>query len=308
MRCPHPNCLSDLNPDPKRRWIIRSGFYLRKSDSRKIPRYRCKVCQKRFSSATGTPACFQKKRRITKPLALLLNSGVSQRRAALILRVNPKTVVRRFRYIASQERRKQKAWRKSHFAENKLLEVQFDDLETIEHTKCKPVSVCLAVDPKTRKILSFQVSRMPAKGHLAEISRRKYGYRPDERGEAWDQMMRELLPVVHPKATWSSDENPHYPRYLFRHFPHARHKTTKGGRASSFGLGELKKLRFDPIFTLNHTCAMLRANLNRLFRRTWCVSKTLQGLIDHISIYMSYHNHVLTCLKLKVSSPRLGGS
>jgi hypothetical protein len=53
---------------------------------------------------------------------------------------------------------------------------------------------------------------------------------------------------------------------------------------------------------------MLRANLNRLFRRTWCVSKTLQGLIDHISIYMSYHNHVLTCLKLKVSSPRLGGS
>jgi len=65
-------------------------------------------------------------------------------------------------------------------------------------------------------------------------------------------------------------------------------------RGSVSGQGELKKLRFDPLFSLNHTCAMLRANLNRLFRRTWCMSKTIQGLIDHLSLYVIYHNLVLT--------------
>ncbi|MBU6155196.1 MAG: hypothetical protein KGP28_12905, partial [Bdellovibrionales bacterium] len=49
-----------------------------------------------------------------------------------------------------------------------------------------------------------------------------------------------------------------------------------------------------PIFSLNHTCAMLRANLNRLFRRTWCTTKTIQGLIDHLSIYVAFHNRRLT--------------
>ena len=41
------------------------------------------------------------------------------------------------------------------------------------------------------------------------------------------------------------------------------------------GQGELRDKRFDPMFALNHTCAMLRANINRLFRRTWCTSKRI---------------------------------
>jgi hypothetical protein len=109
-----------------------------------------------------------------------------------------------------------------------------------------------------------------------------------------NHLFKDLKPFVTPHTIWQSDENPHYPRYLLRHYPHAQHKTTKGGRGAVTGQGELKKLRFDPLFALNHTCAMLRANLNRLFRRSWCLSKTKQGLIDHLSIYVTYHNLVLT--------------
>jgi hypothetical protein len=39
---------------------------------------------------------------------------------------------------------------------------------------------------------------------------------------------------------------------------------------------------------------MLRANMNRLFRKTWCTTKTPAGLIDHLSLYVGYHNRVLT--------------
>lgn len=232
----------------------------------------------------------------------LFSSGVSQRRAAVILKLNRKTVVRRFRYLAEQARLKHENTL-SEFTNTPLTEVQFDDLETSEHTKCKPLSVTLAVDPKSRKILGFQVSRMPAKGLLARPSLIKYGKRKDERAIGWLKLLHSIQPYVSESATFTSDENPHYPRFLKHHHPQATHIQVKGGRGAIVGQGELKKLRFDPLFSLNHTCAMLRANLNRLFRKTWCTSKTLQGLVDHLSIYSLYHNQSIGGF-----SDRLGAS
>ena len=292
--CPYPECISGINLSPNKRHIIRKGAYFRASDSRHITRYFCKNCKRYFSNSTGKAHAFQKRRRITPLLYKLLNSGISQRRAAIVLGVNRKTIVRRFRYLAKIDRTHHERWLQENYQDTPLTYIQFDDLETSEHTKCKPLSVALAVDPKTRKILNFQVNQMPAKGHLAKISLRKYGYRKDERAKGWDQMMRELKAVACKDSIFRSDSNPHYPHFLFRHHPLAKHETSIGGRGAVTGQGELKKLKFDPLFALNHTCAMLRANLNRLFRRTWCTSKNKQGLIDHLSIYVGYHNRVLT--------------
>jgi transposase-like protein len=295
-RCPQTSCSSHFLKSPERKQIVRNGFFYRKSDSRKIRRYFCRSCKTYFSNSTLRPDRYQKKRKVNFHLGRLYESGVSQRRLALVLNLNRKTVVRKIRYLAEIERGRQKAYLDSHYKEHPLSQIQFDDLETSEHTKCKPLSVALAVDPQTRKILSFQVAQMPARGLLAEISRRKYGFRPDERPQAWDQLMRELKPYVTPECTFTSDENPHYPAHVKRHHPHATHLPRKGGRGANTGQGELKKLRYDPLFSLNHTCAMLRANLNRLFRRTWCTTKNRQGLIDHLSLYVAFHNRVLTPL------------
>jgi hypothetical protein len=213
---------------------------------------------------------------------------------ARLLEVNSKTIVRKFRLLAERERALHENSLRTHYLEAPLSKVQFDDLETSEHTKCKPLSVSLAIDPRTRKILKFKVAAMPARGHLAIIARKKYGKRPDKRGPQWDAMMRELIPFVTSTCEWTSDENPHYPIYLKRHHPWAHHVQVKGGRGAITGQGELKKLKFDPLFALNHTCAMLRANMNRLFRRTWCTTKNQQGLLDHLSLYVAYHNRVLT--------------
>jgi hypothetical protein len=222
-----------------------------------------------------------------------LVSGVSQRRAAKLLRVDRKTVVRRFRFLAQQARSQQAEWLE-HYKKHPLASVQFDDLETSIHSKCQPVSVALAVEPKLRKIISFHVSPMPAKGRLAEFSRRKYGPRKDERPQGWTRLMEDLKPHVQSDAEFTSDENPHYPAFVKKHHPEVTHRTTLGGRGAITGQGELKKLVYDPLFSLNHSCAMLRANINRLFRRTWCTSKTIQGLVDHLSLYIVYHNNVLT--------------
>jgi transposase-like protein len=302
VNCPNPYCVLPSSLAPNSNPIVRNGCSFRRSDSRYIQRYACKLCGKYFSKATFDPRYRQKKRRINPLLFQLFSSGVSQRRAAKILGINPKTAVRCFRYLADQARSEHRKTL-TPFLQEPLKEVQFDDLETSEHTKCKPLSVALAVDPKTRKILSFQVSQMPAKGLLAKTAYRKYGYRADERRFGWERLFRELKPYMQQTAEFTSDENPHYPSVLRRHFPKVTHIRTPGGRGANTGQGELKKLRFDPIFSLNHTCAMLRANMNRLFRKTWCTTKTRKGLIDHLSIYTRYHN-----LRLTRFSDAKGGS
>ncbi len=291
--CPSSQCISGLNPGPKTSPVIRNGFYRRSSDCKKIQRFICLGCKKQFSHATHNPCVDQKKRRINSNLKQLLCSGVSQRRAAILLRVNRKTVVRRFRFLAEMARLEQVKFLKP-YALQPLSQIQFDDLETSEHTQCKPLSVTLAVDPKSRKIMGFKVSSMSAKGLLVKKAFRKYGHRKDKRKDGWDQLLRELQLVVQKDATFTSDENPHYPRFLKRHHPHATHIQVKGARGCITGQGELKKLHFDPLWALNHTCAMLRANLNRLFRRTWCTTKNQKGLEDHLHLFVNYYNSVLT--------------
>jgi hypothetical protein len=134
---------------------------------------------------------------------------------------------------------------------------------------------------------------MSAKGHLAKIAFKKYGRRNDTRARARKSLFTRLESLVHPRATFKSDQNPYYPEDVRRHFPMAVHETYKGQRGSITGQGELKKIRFDPIFSLNHTCAMTRANINRLFRKTWCTTKIPERLADHFAIYANFHNETL---------------
>ncbi len=301
-RCPNPQCPSSpsepQNPiveNLRFRSIIRKGSFYRVRDRRYITKYYCKRCKRHFSNSTLSPDYRQRKRDLNSVVFELCSSGVSQRRIAKLLELNRKTVVRKFRLLAARARA-ERSRRLNDHALKPLREVQFDDLETFEHTKCKPLSVTLLVDKTTREIVDFIVSRMPANGPLAKISRIKYGKRKDERPTGWNQLFAKLKSVIHPQALVESDQNPHYPKFILKHLPEAEHIRHPGARGAITGQGELKKLGFDPLFALNHTCAMLRANLNRLFRRTWCTTKTVRGLEDHLSIYADYHNRqIIRC-------------
>ncbi len=270
--------------------VIKYGKYFRQSDSRLIQRFKCSECNKIFSSATFSECYYQKKRRINETLFKLICSGVSQRRAALILNVHPVTIARRMKFLS------QRAIKKNKDFLEKLRDVehiQFDDLITSHHTKLRPLSVTVAVDAKTRKILDMRLSQIPAFGHLSKISKRKYGYRQSYHKQALARLFQTLKPVVNPYALIESDEHKLYPYFVNRFFPQAIHKRYKSEVGCVAGQGELKKTRRDPLFKINHTLAMLRANINRLFRRTWCTSKDPGKLLMHLQIYQMFHNEYL---------------
>jgi hypothetical protein len=215
---------------------------------------------------------------------------MSQRRCALVLVLNRKTVVRKFLTLSQDA---EFSFRKKNLSSPRSRVIEFDDLETFETTKCKPLSVTIAVESRTRRILGISVSRMPPKGLLVHKARTKYGPRIDERSEGRRRLFHQVKDLIHEDALIKSDANPHYPPDVKKHFPLSKHVSYLGKRGSLGGQGELKKVRFDPLFSLNHTCAMLRANINRLFRKTWCTTKRSDRLHAHLVLYAQYHNEIL---------------
>lgn len=214
------------------------------------------------------------------------------RRCALILNIHPITVKRKLIYLAKKARKSQRELLDS-LKERPVTHMQFDDLITIEHTKLKPLSISAAIDAQTRIILGTEVSRIPAFGHLAKKSRQKYGRRPNHHKKGLTRLFETLKSVVSPSALIQSDEHKTYPEFVAKYFPSADYQRYKGGRGCVTGQGELKKLAFDPLFALNHCYAMLRANINRLFRRSWCTTKDPHMLQNHLQIYIAFHNKII---------------
>ena len=286
-KCPNSNCRKLSSPSK----IIKDGTFKRACDSRLIQRFRCKICGTRFSSATFSLEKYQKKRRVNPILFRLLASGVSMRRASLILGLNRKTVHRKFDYLAKKSSLRQKKFLKNFESPTtKIQHIQIDDLVTIEHTKLKPVFVSLAVDVHSRFIIGAEVSTVGAFGHLAKISVKKYGKRKNTHNEGLTRLFETLEPIVSSRALIESDEHKNYPPHVRKYFPKSNFNTYQSIRGCIAGQGELKKTANDPLFVINHTCAMLRANINRLIRKTWCTSKNNIMLKKHLDIFIAYYN------------------
>ena len=272
--------------------IIRRGYFLRSSTNKqRVQRFYCKTCKHFFSERTGKSTYREKKSHLNQALFRLLCSGVSQRRCAFILGVRRHTVARK---LVRLSRLASSLHANSLSKTNRLKTVIFDEMETFEHSKCKPLSICIAVDQESRRIIAARVSQMPAKGRLVDISLKKYGPRADHRPAALRKVLAEVRRVSAKDLLLLSDDSPRYPKHVREVLPAARHEVFKGQRGCVVGQGELKRGGFDPLFSLNHTCAMVRDNLKRLSRRTWCTTKKRECLQMLLDLYVCFHNMLVS--------------
>lgn len=282
-----------------RRNIIRKGFYKsRSSHKEKIQRYLCHDCGRTFSERARTVGYRDKKPHLNQTLFRLICSGVSQRRAADILAIHPTTVARKVVKLGRMA-----AIQHHHLIAGeakKPAAIIFDEMETFEHTKMKPLSIGVMVEDQSRRILGLLAARMPAKGLLAARSRKKYGRRKDERPESLTRLFRWVRPYLAREFILKSDESPRYPGIFKRQLPGGRHIPYKGRRGCVIGQGELKAGGFDPIFSLNHSAAMVRDNLKTLTRRTWCTIKRPDRFQYLLNLYMVWHNSRLSGQKRPV--------
>lgn len=283
--CPNKTCSVFKNSI----FQIKDGFYFRHDDSRKIQRFRCKICHCRYSKATFTLEKNQKKRRINLQVRAMLSMGVSQRNCAYGLKVARKTIERKLIYLSKKAEQNQQKYLET-LKKNPIMEVQFDDLISSIHTKLKPISVSVVTCPKTFMILGAKVSEIPAFGKLAVFSRKKYGRRKNLHTKTLNNLLANLQPMISPLAHFKTDEHKRYPELIKNHFPNSTHETFKGQRATVVGMGELKTKSYDPLFAINHTLACFRYGMNRFIRRTWCTTKKLENAQHHINIFIDFHN------------------
>ena len=249
----------------------------------------CLNCRRTSSLATHDPCRTQNKRTINELVRLLIASGVTQRRCAQLLSVDKKTIARKVLFLGRMAELQILEMNHKH---PPAAEVQFDELETFELSKKLPLSVVILVK-KNRHILGIETAQMPCRGKLAKASREKYGRRKDTRRMARKRLFRRVSQSVRPDVVIESDQNPHYPSDVKTEFPQAIHVTYKSRNAKACGFGELKEGAHDPLFPLNHTAAMFRANLACLARRTWSTTKREFGLRARMMIYAAYHNEII---------------
>ena len=171
------------------------------------------------------------------------------------------------------------------------LTIFIDEMETIEHTKCKPVSILMIVNAKM-EILEAKAAIMPAKGRLANFSVKKYGKRIDDRNFVLRETLEDIKnKLPSPPIFILSDAKPSYATCIREYFPEARHdvhcRAQKEKDRHRDRLHEFEgKRRYDPMFKLNQRCAKLRSDIKRLVRRSWCTTKKIENLQLHLDLYI----------------------
>ncbi len=150
---------------------------------------------------------------------------------------------------------------------------QFDEMESFEHTRLKPLSIALAVQAETGTILHARVATMPCKGPMATIALRKYGWRKDTRPLARQLTLQALKKSATQSLTLLTDCHPAYPRLIKKLLPHAIHIPAKRPASIPRTRTADRRNPNDPLFTFNYTAAKLRHDLSPLARKVWVTTR-----------------------------------
>jgi transposase-like protein len=264
------------------------GTYYRQTSKTYVPRYYCFVCKKTFSTRTTSFTFRQKRPDLNSKIFKLISSGVTFNRTAKILNCDYKTVYRKFLFLSD---RAKKVHDKQQFD---IKELQIDEMESIEHTKLKPLTIALAVSDDY-KILGLKVGKIPAKGHLSEISIKKYGKRENQSELVLRETLSELkLKLKSQDFIVKSDAKLLYKRIIKDIFPGKTHETfisrENKEKKREMKYTNLEKRIHDPIFALNQRMAKCRDHVKRLTRRSWCTTKLPENLERHLYLYMAINN------------------
>jgi hypothetical protein len=212
-------------------------------------------------------------------------NGNTQRGASRLLGCSKTTVEKKLLWLHAH---------KGELASVNSLHIQIDEMESIEHTKLKPLSIPLCVDEHYR-ILGIQTGAIKAKGRLAAVSVKKYGARNDERVLALNKLLTQVKNRLKTDPlTITTDSYPLYARLIKEYFPKSLHiritSRDKIKKQRELVFTAQRKQVYDPIFALNQRCAKLRADIRRLTRRSWCTTKKIENLQKHLELYQLYNN------------------
>ncbi len=284
--CPNKKCKFHMLSEG---WAYaKKGYFKTKWNAQPVPRYRCGECGKYFSSHTFRESYGQKKPYLNQEVFKWYASGTTLRRMAIVMGVSRVTITRKFLFMAELARKEHA--RRIQAGELKTSLAQFDEMESFEHSKLKPLSIALAVRARTGEIIGAQTAEMNCKGHLAVISQMKYGWRKDNRNVAREGVLRLLNQCSREWLVVVTDKKTDYPEILKKCLPHAEIQQVKRVERLSTKVSANRRNENDALFTLNYTCAKIRHDLSRMARKVWVTTKKAERLQAHLHLYIAFNN------------------
>lgn len=270
--CPNAACIHHTNPPAD--FYRKRGYRRPKHNHQPIPRYQCRDCGAWFSATRVKPIEGQHRPELNRRILEMAVSGVSGRRMAQLLGCSRDTVLRKIEGLAKQAQEEHI----KRLAQTQTSFVMMDELETFVHARWKQLSVPVVVRPKTGEILAFGVARKPSSMKQGIEGNR---WVVNERPQVMAHVLATLSPCLKPGATIATDGEASYSKWIGRYLPgvkHTKQKTPAGNQD------------YDPLFAVNVLFAKMRNDLARLGRKTWTTTKTMEGLENHLWLYVAWVN------------------
>ena len=252
--------------------LRKRGSY--ESKGKRVQRYQCKACYKTFTSRTNSDNYRMRSQSLEKKIIEMYCERMSLRGISRVLGVEYNTVVSYFR----------KAARKAQIENLKSLEIrdfvttyiQFDEMETFEHTKKRPLGIMLFIRAKTGEIISAKVSKSHIRALAVSPTVAKDWNAQVDKTKVIQESLVEAKKVsnrVH--ATIACDGLPHQVK-IAKHFCDESHISVQVLE------GENKKIDLSIL--------KLRQDISRLGRKTLSTTKKAERLQNHLDLYINYHN------------------
>ena len=251
---------------------------LRKRGSMKTKRgktqiYECCSCKKRHTKRTGTINYRKRKQHLREQITNRYCEKQSLRGLARTINASYPTVVKYFRENAELAREANK----KRIGKDLLTSyVQFDQLETYEHSKKKPVGIQISIRPKTNEVISAKVGYIPIRALTVSKQHSKEWNVKARKSQHTLAMILETKKALNKNGATITCDKERGQVSLLKDFCHEDFITLAPSSQ------ENKKI--DRVFR------RMRNDISRLNRKTICTTKDIKQLQNHIDLWTEYHN------------------
>ena len=261
----------------------KNGSFIRKRSRVKVQRFHCQSCVLAFSKQSTNITKRQHRPDLNEKVFNMICNGMGIRRIAQALNTTPKTVQNKIKFLAILCEK----FHQTHFTEWKVKPTfQFDEMWAVEKNRFNTLTIPMVVDKESYFIVSARSAHTLSNSRYPSI-RASSNSKRREKISVRDLIILRTLDRVNTmkpdgRIVMDTDGGTLYPRFLNEVFgSRLIHNRYNAGIPE-----EAKKL-----FPINNTMACMRAEIGKVKREGWYLTKDNTWLNAHLAIYTVYYNY-----------------
>ena len=292
--CPNPACPYHAPreiPVPKSHpWYHRNGTYPSKGLGKRVQRFVCTMCGKKFSTHTFSLDYGVKKHLPYRRIFDQINSGSGIRFLARNLKVTDKVIINRIGRLARQAIALNALLRPEHELTEDIVA---DGFESFTVSQYFPNNIHIAVGKDSQYLYGADYAHIRRKGRMTEKQKlyreeleKRWKAPPGNISASFSRLIRHLLryrlPEKKDHLTLYTDEKKEYSQVL----------TGVKGIKHEMISSRIPRTVQNTLFAVNYYDREIRKDQSNHVRETVEFSRDVNNAMDRLWVYSAYHNYV----------------